>query len=349
MFIYKGVDSMGRTERLQLIRDIEAERNSRMLVYISGDRRGLETKIASDIFPFCLHHLSQMAFQEKIDLYLYSTGGITMAGYGLVNLIREFCNSFCVIIPFKALSCATLITLGADEIIMTKMGQLSPIDPSINSPLGPQVPVPGPPGATQPLPLNVEDVMGYLDLAKEQLGSEEDKSLIARVFDRLSQAVHPLALGSANRIREQISFLAKKMLSYHMTDKEKIDKIVETLIRGRFSHDYLIARKEAKETLGLPIVDISPELYEKIVKLYQEYDSMLELSVPYHPEAILGTQDTAIGYFNRAIIESDNLTNVFRTEKEIKRISLGPPIVPAPIEVYLERILSEKWELDNSL
>jgi len=50
---------------------------------------------------------------------------------------------FNVIIPFKALSCATLMALGADNILMTKMGQLSPIDPSIDSPLAPTAPIPG--------------------------------------------------------------------------------------------------------------------------------------------------------------------------------------------------------------
>ena len=91
---------MQRTERHQLIKEIEELRGSRVLVYIAGDRKGLETKIAADIFPFFLEHLAQMGFQEKLDLYIYSTGGITMAGYGLVNLMKEFCKSFNVIIPF---------------------------------------------------------------------------------------------------------------------------------------------------------------------------------------------------------------------------------------------------------
>jgi len=134
---------MGRTERLALIKKIEESRSSRLLVYITGDRRGLETKIAIDAYPFCLTQLMQMGYQEKIDLFLYSTGGTTMACYGLVNLIKEFCESFNVIIPFKALSCATLMALGADNILMTKMGQLSPIDPSIDSPLAPTAPIPG--------------------------------------------------------------------------------------------------------------------------------------------------------------------------------------------------------------
>jgi len=340
---------MGRTERLQSIQNIEKERQSKVLVYITGDRKGLETKIATDSFPFIQYHLSQMGSVKTIDLYLYSTGGITMAGYALANLIREFCHSFNVIVPFKALSCATLIALGADEIIMSKIGQLSPIDPSVNSPLGPRVPIPGPPGASQIIPLSVEDVISYLNLATKELGLEEDKDLVARIFDRLSQSVHPLALGSVNRVREQITFLARTLLSSHIQDEPRIENIVETLIKGRFSHDYLIGRKEAKEVIGLPVVDVSANLDNQIIQLHQEYDALLQLSVPYHPEAILGENEAATGVFNRAIIESDNLTHVFRTTKEIKRIVLGPPTVPAPTTGYQEKILDERWLLDNSI
>lgn len=340
---------MQRNERLRLIQEIENQRGSRVLVYITGDRKGLETRISQDVFPFFLEHLTRIGFQEKIDLYLYSTGGITMAGYGLVNLIKEFCDSLNVIIPFKALSCATLIALGADEIIMTKMGQLSPIDPSITSPLGPQVTIPGSPGATRVIPLNVEDVISYLELARKQLEPDEDKSLIARVFDRLSQSVHPLAIGAVNRVREQIGFLAKTLLSSHIEDQDKVNSIVKTIIHGRFSHDYLFGRKEAKEVLKLPIVDVPSEVEEKIVKLYSAYDSILQLSVPYHPEIVLGGAEVNTGIFNRAIIESDNLTHVFRTTKEVKRITVTPPTISMPTVGYQERIISQRWEKDDNI
>ena len=340
---------MQRAERHQLIKEIEKLRGSRVLVYIAGDRQGLETRIAADIFPFFLSHLAQMGPQEKIDLYIYSTGGATIAGYGLVNLIKEFCKSFNVIVPFKAMSCATLIATGADEIVMTKMGQLSPIDPSLTSPLGPVVSVPGQPGAAQVVPLNVEDVMSYLDLAKKYAGSDEDKTLMARIFEKLSDAVNPLALGAVNRVREQIGFLATTLLSGHIKDKDTVDKIVETLIRGRFSHDYLIGRKEAREVIHLPIVDpVDPVLEDKIVQLYSEYDNLLQLSVPYHPEIVLAGNETNSADLNRAIIESNGLTHVFRTNREVTRITLSPPIVPSPVVAYQERIISERWVKDDS-
>ncbi len=339
---------MGRTERMDFIRRIEAARGSRLLVYMTGDRRGLEAKIASDVFPFVLNHLSRMGAQERVDLYLYSTGGITMAGYTLVNIIREFCDQFSVLIPFKALSTATLIALGAEEIVMTKMGQLSPIDPSVMSPLGPQAPVPGQPNTVTTLPVNVEDVIGYLDLARQELDLKDEDSMV-RIFDRLADNVHPLTLGSVHRIRQQTGFLARTLLSRHLSDKKRIDKIVKTMTTGRFSHTYVIGRKEAREVLRLNVVDPSPSLEDDLIGLFGEYDRLFHLSTPYYPEAVLEEGEVATGSFERAIVESADLTHVFRTRKEVRRVSLEPPQVQVPTAAYQERIMSENWVEDTNI
>jgi hypothetical protein len=339
---------LGRSERHALIKAIEQQRGSRLLTYITGDRRGLETKIAMDVFPFIFEHLSKMGHQEKIDLFLYTTGGITMVGYGLVNLIREFCDSFNVIVPYKALSCGTLIVLGANEVTVTKMGVLSPIDPSIDSPLGPVVPVPGQPGISMTVPVNVEDAISYIDLAKHEAGLKEDESL-GKIFDRLSTGVHPLVLGAVNRSREQIRFLAKTLLSYHMDNREKIEKIADIITKERFSHDYLIGRREAKEVLGLNVIDVSSSLDQNVASLFREYDRLLEMSTPYNPEVVLGASDTATGQFDRCIIESNDLTHVYRTRKVIRRVEVMTPGMPIPVIGYQERVLSEAWVEDNSV
>jgi hypothetical protein len=51
--------SSNRSKRMELIKAIEKERNSKLLVYITGDRRGLETRIATDVFPIFHEHLSR--------------------------------------------------------------------------------------------------------------------------------------------------------------------------------------------------------------------------------------------------------------------------------------------------
>jgi len=340
---------MTRIERMKLIHDVEELSDSRAIMVMLGDRRGLETRIAGDLLPVCLEHLTKMGHQKKISLYIYSTGGLTMAGYALANLLREFGDSYDVIVPYKALSCATLVALGADNIIMTRIGQLSPIDPSVTSALGPFAPIPGAPGQQmRTVPVNVEDVVSYFDLARKTLDIK-DEELLTRLYDRISQTVHPLVLGSVYRSREQIGFLAQMLLERHMCDKEKVKRIIEIVTKGRFSHDYLIGRKEAKEKVELPVIDVDPKLDEAIVNLYSQYDSLLQLSVPYHPEQVLKQGEKAIGSLDRATVETIDLTHVYRSKREVSRFDLKPPAVPIPQPGYVERDLGEAWVMDNTI
>ena len=338
---------MSRESRLELLKRIEETRGSKVLCYVAGDRRGLETKIANDVFPIFHKHLMKMGRQEKIDLFLYSTGGLTMAGYALVNLVREFCHEFNVLIPFKALSCATLIALGADEIVMTPMGQLSPIDPSVEHPLGPTVQLPGQPQA-RIAPVNVEDVNAFVGLAKDEFGLQEEDSM-TKVFNLLASNVHPLALGAVQRSREQIAFLAANLLNYHCDDEQRIEQIVNTVTRERFSHSYIICRREAKETLGLNIVEPNSDETTLMVGLLNDYNVLLSLDVPYNPELELGASDSGTFLFRRAIIESEGMTHVYSTQKEIRRMEVQRPGIPIPVEGYQERILRDGWTEDNSV
>jgi hypothetical protein len=338
---------MDRKNRMKLIKEIQEKRNSHLVIYITGDRRGLETKIATDVFPMFHKHLTQIENQKRIDLFLYSPGGVTIAGYAFVNLFREFCDEFNVIIPFKALSCATLIALGANEIVMTKMGQLSPIDPSVEHPLGPIVQIPGQP-VGKIAPVNVEDINAFIDLAKKEAGLSEEDSM-KKVFEILASKVNPLVLGAVQRSREQIAFLASTLMKYHTKDEERIKKTVEILTRERFSHNYIISRREAQEVLGLNIVEPDDELTKLIVDLFSVYNNILMMDKPYNCETILGADNEKISDFDRAIIESINLTHVFRTKKEIKRIKVSQAGIPQPIEGYQERTLQEEWIEDNNI
>ena len=51
-----------------------------------------------------------------------------------------YCDDLTVIVPHKAHSSGTVISLGANRIVMTKQATLSPIDPSLNNPLNPIIP-----------------------------------------------------------------------------------------------------------------------------------------------------------------------------------------------------------------
>ena len=143
---------------------------------------------------------TEIRTQKRIDLFLYSPGGLTIAGFALVNLIREFGGEFNVLIQFRALSCATLISVGADEVVMSPMAQLSPIDPSLEHPLGPTVQMPGQP--PRGVPVNVEDVSAFSSLGKE-MGLSEEESM-RRIFEKLADQVYPMVLGAVHRSRDRL-------------------------------------------------------------------------------------------------------------------------------------------------
>ncbi len=333
----------GLERRKSLISKIQEERRSKVICYITGDRQNLQTRIANDCHPLVFSHLQQMGTMDKIDLFLYTPGGITIAGWGLVHLIREFCKEFAVLVPFRAWSCGTLICLGADEIVMTRLGQLGPIDPSTQNPFNP--PIPGvPPALQNTLPMNVEDVAAFISLAKHEIGLKGDAglSVVLETLGKMNTTA-PLALGAAHRVRPQIAKLAEGLLKLHMGKKQnEIKRIVGILAKQLGSHDYLIGRKEAKE-IGLKVKDTSPAVETLMWELYSEYEKMMLLNTPYNPESFLGQQQTSTGTFIRAAIESEIMIHVFRTIRQVNRVMIGPPLVPIPTPGHQEMLIDEGW------
>jgi len=195
------------------------------------------------------------------------------------------------------MSAGTLISLGADRIVMTKQAALGPIDPSLNHPLSP--PVPNAPHAR--VPVSVEAVRGFLDAAKE-LGITDSSSMAQLLID-LSGKVHPLVLGQIFRSRSQIRFLAKKLLRRQISDDQKREGIIDFLCAESGSHDYTINRREAAQ-MGLNIEKPSDELYKLIRELHLSYVGEMKLLEPYDPYSDLAGNNTCDYIFSRAAIES---------------------------------------------
>lgn len=284
-------------KRISLYKEIEQARNSKVLVYFTGDRRGLETKMASEVLDFFVHHLDIIKVADKVSLILYTRGGETLSAWSLANLLRTFCDTLEIIIPAKCHSAGTLLCLGADNLVMTKQATLGPIDPSVNTPLNPQIPG-GQPIAS--VPVSVEDVNAFLEQAREALGHEP----IGPIFDSLTQEVHPLVLGNTYRARSQIRMLGRRLLSNHMDRQEDIEKILDFLCSESGSHDYTIYRREARDLLGLPIETPSWDFYYLLKELYDNIAEELELTTPFEVNSVLGNSDQAEYTFRRALIES---------------------------------------------
>src|ERR1035437_8708461 len=215
-------------DKKQLIKKIEEQRKSKVVTYITSDRQGpVNARIAMDVVPIISKQLQKIGKTQNIDLFLYSSGGDTLVPWRLVSMIREYCSQFSVLIPYKAHSAATMISLGADEIVMTDLSELSPIDPSTANVFNPSDPA----NPQSKIPISVEDVMAYFDLAKKKFGikSDEDLTKIFNKFVESNPQIHPLALGNVNRTHNLIRRLAERLLKSHKSPikDDEIEKIVD--------------------------------------------------------------------------------------------------------------------------
>lgn len=328
---------MSYNERKTLIKDIQKNRGSKLLVYFLGDRPGQATIIANDTLPILLEHLEAFGNSTQIDLFLYTTGGVITTPPRIVELIREFTNRFCVLIPYRCLSAGTLIALGANEIVMTKMGELSPVEPQIGGSL--EKPEPGQPSIRKSS-VSVENFASYISFAKEMVGITEQEQL-GTVLKELTEKVSPVDLGGVHRAHNLIRLIVKKLLNHHMKSAEheqKVNEIADILIEKFFSHEYLICRREAKR-LGLKIKIPANTLENSIWNLYREYNSYLILSEPFISSAELGEDKEKDVAIKRAVIESENMCHEF-----VSKIKLTKQ--PAPIPQIQQAIAQQKLPLE---
>jgi hypothetical protein len=347
---------MDRKERLELFKKIQESRNSKLLVYFTGDRRPFPSQIAEDaVLPLYKHLFALKRIRPKtdrIDLFLYTRGGDVSVPWRIVTMIREFCKDFSILIPYKAHSGGTMIAMGADRIVMGKKAELSPIDPTLVRAVIGEATVPPP-------EISVEDVSSYISFMRER-ANITDQSVLGQVISQLASNLTPLTLGSVNRQYSHIRLVARKLLT---SRKEKIEEgkigtIIEALTEKMYSHGHAIGRMEATE-LGLPIDKPDENLETLIWSLYQGYERLLQLAEPIDPEELLtreNKEERAIDNIPLAIIESIpkidifELNSVFRRKRQVPsnpqinvnmNLGLPPGIDPTKLPQNFQQVIQE--------
>jgi len=303
---------MSRENRLKVVQQIQEMRESRVLTYFTGDRRGpISSNIAEDAVRYLYEHLLTMSNADKastsIDLILYSRGGDVSVPWRIVSMIREFCGDFRVLIPYKAHSAATMVALGADSIVMGKKAELSPIDPTLTRATAPGSGIP-------PQEISVEDVTAYISFMRDR-ANINDQDALAQLISQLAEHLTPLAIGSVNRQYSHIRIVARKLLGSRAEkmEEEKVNAITETLTEKIYSHGHAIGRVEAVE-LGLPVAEENLKLEELLWKLYLDYEKELMLDDPLDPLKVLidsGQDLVLMKDVPLAMIESTERCHVF--------------------------------------
>lgn len=164
-----------------------------------------------------------------IDLVLHTPGGLVLASYQIARAIRQHRGRTTVFVPHHALSGGTLISLAADEIVMTPHAVLGPVDPQV-----------GPFPAASLLRVVESKAIEHVD----------DETLI--MADQAEKAVH------------QLRSIVEELLADRYP-RNIVEQLSELLTQGSWTHDYPINCDQAKG-LGL---NISLEMPDEVLELMQ--------------------------------------------------------------------------------
>lgn len=279
---------MGIQNRIVLYKAVEEVRKRPLIVYVTSQRPGVTANMAQDVIPEFIDQLQKLPPEtNKLDILIESHGGDALVAWRVISLIREKIEKVAVLIPYSAFSAATLLALGADEIIMGRYGCLGPIDPQIS--------VRKKDGPSQEFAY--QDITSYLDFVREEAGITEQIHL-EKAFHHLCDQVEPSALGTARRASSLSVTIAEKLLQMHMCkteEKIRAGTIAKKLNESYFSHGHALGRKEAKE-IGLPVIDASEKCEDLLWQIHKDIEADLKFREPYNPLGIFLSDPLAAPY-----------------------------------------------------
>jgi hypothetical protein len=337
---------MAYKERIEIVKELEKLRGSNIICYLTSVRPGVPAQMAEDQVRVFFDHLQLLPKRpvEKLDIFLCSNGGSGTVPWRLVALFREFAASFNVLIPFRAYSAASLLALGANEIVMHPFAELGPIDPTVTNDYNPVEQSTG-----RKLGISVEDVRAYVGFIKDTVGITHEDELV-QVIRVLAEKIHPLALGNVERFVMQSRMIAKKILKTHMGEASKeheIQELVETMASKLYFHGHPINRSEAKNDLHLKVVNNASERIETLMwNLYRDFEEEFKNQDTFNPATLLsnvppgapGQPIVANADLIHAIIECQKLSSSYCSQRRYTKTMMGPGQFAVE-----EEIISQGW------
>jgi|GEM_PF-3516017 len=305
-------------ETQNLISQLEEKLSTRIIVYYVPEKNYIDQE-HPDYF---LDQLRDMGYQEKISLILFSAGGDSCASFRIVSLLRGYCKQLEIIAPSLCGSAASMLALGADKILFTLLGYITPIDTQLGN-FGetkitnffPQISL-----------LSFKRAMTLL----EKTGPSIEGGIIKDAYRSLFEYVDPVVYVQADQISKRSKILAEAMMKTHpysFPDDQKINSIADHLVYDYPDHNFPILYHEAKE-IGLPVEMVDADTSNLLWNLLKYYRAITREMKTVINVGFTHTEETSL------VIESVN-------KRIIKRYS------------YDKRFFSNtnRWEVtnDNSL
>jgi ClpP class serine protease len=173
---------------------------------------------------------------QDIDVILHTPGGLALAAEQIAFALKAHKGKTTVIVPHYAMSGGTLIALAADEILMDPHAVLGPVDPQLGNQNGSYAAASILRAVERKKPDDLDDSTLYL--------AEESKMAI-------------------DQMKETVRKLLKDKY-----DESTVNRIVENLVSGKYTHDYPITAEATCDLLGKCAVTKIPNEVYQLMNLY---------------------------------------------------------------------------------
>ncbi len=111
------------------VRDLEEALNQPVILLVQADRdSSLLGGIYSSVVKLVRKNRRDLACKREPALVIHSSGGVANAAYRLSLWARAMFGKYTAVVPARAMSAATLLTIGAHRIIMGAHAELGPLD-----------------------------------------------------------------------------------------------------------------------------------------------------------------------------------------------------------------------------
>jgi ClpP class serine protease len=238
--------------RMRKIAQLERKRNSRVILLVHRQEtmrllgfplvRYIDVNDSEQV----LRAIQMTDPDVPLDIVLHTPGGLVLAASQIARAVSDHKAKVTVFVPHYAMSGGTLISLAADEIVMSSHAVLGPVDPQLgNNPAASLIKV----------------------VEQKPIAEIDDETLVMADVGR--------------KAIEQVKKTARELLQRQLSP-EQAERLSEKLATGTWTHDYPILPREAQE-FGLKVsTDMPNDVYE-LMSLYPQPVRQQPGGVEYRP------------------------------------------------------------------
>jgi hypothetical protein len=183
---------------------------------------------------------------EDLDVILHSTGADLHEAYDMIKLCRNYTDGeVTVFVPMQAMSAATLIAIGADQVVLSEIGKLGPLDPQVPHPEGHRY-----------MPVrSVTEIPEVLEKGLASSGTDVPVEVKGKaIIKPIAEQVDPYFLTEHEKTADLAREYGQKLLSQRGYDESHAERCL----------DYLIEYPTHSYSVDLPEIQSTPDLSQVI-------------------------------------------------------------------------------------